>query len=64
MHYAEFAEDEVGSFVGLYLVDGSQDWETLTEQAECCITCSDQGIRSQQVEGHRAKGWQTCKGMS
>ncbi|KAI9692450.1 MAG: hypothetical protein M1822_006681 [Bathelium mastoideum] len=45
MHYAEFAEDEVGLFVGLYWVDGHQDSEKLTEQAECCPTSGDQRVR-------------------
>ena len=31
---------------------------------ECCAACRNQGVRRQQVEGHRAKGWQTGKGTS
>ncbi|KAL9074645.1 MAG: hypothetical protein Q9157_004319 [Trypethelium eluteriae] len=46
MHYAEFAEDEVGSFVGLYYVDGDEDLAWLTEKAEPGVTGSDQGVRS------------------
>lgn len=31
--------------------------------AERSVDECDQGVREQQVEGHRAEGWQACKGM-
>lgn len=59
MHYAEFAEDEVSSFVRLT----AMFWTVtipfqLTIATERSFAAGHQGIREQQVEGNWAKGGQ------
>jgi hypothetical protein len=58
MHYAEFAEDEVGPALSDF-EHSLIDTDGLTE---CCVTRGHQGIRGGEVESYRAKSRETSKG--
>lgn len=58
MHYAEFAEDEVDGYIPIFRRNPGADLIAERRAPE-----RHQGIRDQQVEGHRTEGWQACEGM-
>ena len=61
MHYADFAEDEVSSFVRL--TRDPNGMESFADaQIECCAAPGNQRLREQQVEGDRPEGWQARQG--
>lgn len=67
MHYAEFAEDEVLLFsspafrlIYLLFCDLVHIANSITIVHK--TSRGNQGLRSEQMEGHRAESWQACKG--
>lgn len=58
MHYAEFAEDEVDGYIPIFARNPGADLIAERRAPE-----RNQGIRDQQVEGHRTEGWQAGEGM-
>lgn len=58
MHYAEFAEDEVDAHIPPPARNPGADLIAERRALEC-----NQGIRDQQVEGHRTEGREARKGM-
>ena len=61
MHYAEFGEDEVGHFVRHEPLPLFAASHTDEKGPECGAAVGHQGVRRQQMEGHRPEGWQTRK---
>lgn len=63
MHYAEFGEDEVGRFLGVSRSSipfpRTLCLRTDKKGPECSALVRHQGVRCEQVEVHRPKGWQT-----